>query len=140
MKLWCTCQIRFGRTISHGQSTAEKKPSTREKATRRCQNKSREQRRDKEDDRVLRHDAKAGEGGNPEPPALVFAVEQANDPIGCEHPAELLEGGVLKLRTFEQRDGSERNSERGDGYRNAVASERSCDETGRDDDAGLREN
>src|ERR1700758_1634858 len=113
----------------HSQPAAKKKPSTRKKATRRCQQKPREQRREKEDHRVLGHHAEAGEGGNPEPPAFIFAVEQTNYTIGCEHPSELLERGVLKLRPFEQSDGCERGSKSRGGYRKAAAAERSCDET-----------
>src|SRR5580698_1143325 len=108
-------------------------------ATRGCEDKSCEQCCEKEDDRVLGHEPEAGECGNPDPPALVFALEQANHAIGCEHPAELFKGSVLKLCSLEERDGRERDSQGGGGDCNAVAAKDSCDEPSGDDDTNLRE-
>ena len=66
---------------------------------------------DVKDDGVLGQQAQADNGADGQPPARILRLQQANREVRDQHPPQVIEGRVLELGAFEQRQRRERDGE-----------------------------
>src|ERR1700733_3086150 len=112
MKLWCTCQSRFGRTMS----SVNPQPRTNHRLARW----RRAGVRTNPTSNAATKKTTVYLAITPRPvKAAIQSHQRSSSLSSSEHPTELLEGGVLKLSSFKDRYRGERSREGRRGYRGA---------------------
>ncbi len=130
---------KVGQEDEERESDASPEPAAGEVAARGSENEPGENARDIEDDGIFCFKPEAKHSADREKPARVFRLEKADYEVSGECPPEEIERSVLKFVTFEYLDWS-----KADGVsRRYLSEERTAemfgDETGEDDNRGLRE-